>query len=128
HIKTHPFGSGVLSNDSEVRDIVSKFIFVTEKTFSKNSRPKIISANLKPVLHPYFTEYVALQKICLKILRHDKITFGKEKDKVYGLLFDGAWLWEEYLNTVLKNDFIHPENKTGKNRHYLFENDYKSFQ
>lgn len=122
HIKTHPFGSGILTNDSEVRDIVSKFIFVTDRTFSSNSRQKIISANLKPVSHPYFTEYNALQKICLKILRHDKITFGKEKDKVYGLLFDGAWLWEEYLNTILKDDFIHPENKTGKNRHYLFEN------
>lgn len=122
HIKTHPFGSGVLVNDSEVRDIVSKFIFVTDKTYSINSRQKIISANLKPVSHPYFTEYVALQKICLKILRHNKLTFGKEKDKVYGLLFDGAWLWEEYLNTFLKEEFIHPENKTGKNRHYLFEN------
>lgn len=122
HIKTHPFGSGVLTNDSEVRDVVSKFIFVTDKTYNNNSRQKIISANLKPVSHPYFTEYAALQKICLKILRHDKITFGKEKDKVYGLLFDGAWLWEEYLNTILKDDFIHPENKTGKNRHYLFEN------
>jgi 5-methylcytosine-specific restriction endonuclease McrBC regulatory subunit McrC len=122
HIKTHPFGSGVLTNDSEVREIVSKFIFVTDKTYNNNSRQKIISANLKPVSHPYFTEYAALQKICFKILRHDKITFGKEKDKVYGLLFDGAWLWEEYLNTILKNDFIHPENKTGKNRHYLFEN------
>jgi 5-methylcytosine-specific restriction enzyme subunit McrC len=122
HIKTHPFGSGVLTNDSEVRDIVSKFIFVTDKTFNNNSRQKIISANLKPVSHSYFTEYTALQKICLKILRHDKITFGKEKDKVYGLLFDGAWLWEEYLNTFLMDEFIHPENKTGKNRHYLFEN------
>ena len=37
-------------------------------------------------------------------------------------MFDGAWLWEEYLNTILKKDFIHPENKTGKHRHYLFEN------
>lgn len=122
HIKTHPFGSGVLTSDSEVRDILSKFIFVTNKTYNNNSRQKIISANLKPVSHPYFTEYAALQKICLKILRHEKITFGKEKDKVYGLLFDGAWLWEEYLNTILKDNFIHPENKTRKHRHLLFEN------
>jgi 5-methylcytosine-specific restriction enzyme subunit McrC len=122
HIQVHPFGSGVLTNDSEVRDIVSKFIFVTDKTFNSNSRQKIITANLKPVTHPYFTEYSALQKICLKILRHKKITFGNNKDKVYGLLFDGAWLWEEYLNTILKEKFIHPENKTGKHRHLLFEN------
>lgn len=122
YIKTHSFGSGILTNDSEVRDIVSKFTFVTQKSYNKNSRQKIISSNLKPFSHPYFTEYAMLQKICLKILRHEKITFGKEKDKVYGLLFDGAWLWEEYLNTFLKDEFIHPENKTGKNRHYLFEN------
>jgi len=121
YIKTHPYGSGVLTNDSEVRDIVSKFVFVTQNSYNKNSRQKIISTNLKPVSHPYFTEYTMLQKLCLKILRHEKITFGKEKDKVYGLLFDGAWLWEEYLNTILKTDFIHPENKTGKNRQHLFE-------
>ncbi len=122
HIRTHPYGSGVLTGDSGLRDIVSKFIFVTNKTYNSNTRQKIISANLKPVTHPYFTEYSSLQKICLKILRHEKITFGKEKDKVYGLLFDGAWLWEEYLNTILKENFIHPENKTGKHRHLLFEN------
>lgn len=128
HIKTHPFGSGVLTNDSEVRDIVSKFIFVTEKTFNNNSRQKIISANLKPVSHPYFTEYTALQKICLKILRHGKITFGKEKDKVYGLLFDGAWLWEEYLNKVLKDcGFEHPKNKTSSGAIYLFS-DSRSYK
>lgn len=121
-IKTHPFGSGVLTSDSEVRDIVSKFIFCTDETYKNNLRQKIISANLKPVSHPYFTEYAALQKICLKILRNEKITFGKEKDKVYGLLFDGAWLWEEYLNTILKENFIHPENKTGKYRQFLFDN------
>lgn len=128
HIKTHPFGQGVLTNDSEVRDIVSKFIFVTDKTYNNNSRQKIITANLKPFYHPFFTEYAALQKICLKILKNDQLTFGNEKDKVYGLLFDGAWLWEEYLNTLLKDRFIHPENKTGRNTYHLFENDFKSFQ
>ncbi len=122
HIQTHPYGSGVLTVDSEVRDIVRKFILVTDKTYNRNERHKIITANLKPFTHPYFTEYSALQKICLKILRHEKITFGKEKDRVYGLLFDGAWLWEEYLNTILKENYIHPENKTGKYRHLLFEN------
>jgi 5-methylcytosine-specific restriction endonuclease McrBC regulatory subunit McrC len=55
------------------------------------------------------------------ILQRKKISFGQEKDKIYGLLFDGAGLWEEYLNTILKDKFIHPENKTGKNKFYLFE-------
>jgi 5-methylcytosine-specific restriction endonuclease McrBC regulatory subunit McrC len=125
HIKTHPFGGGVLTSDSETRDIVSKFCFVTQSSYNKNARQKIISANLKPVSHPYFTEYKMLQKICLRILQREKLTFGEENDKIYGLLFDGAWLWEEYLNKVFverKLNFIHAENKTGKRRKYLFEN------
>ncbi len=130
HIKAHPYGSGVLTNDSEVRAIVSKFTFVTENTYNKNARQKIISANLRPVSHPYFTEYRALQNICLKILRHNKMTFGKEKDKVYGLLFDGAWLWEEYLNKVIKDcGFEHPNNKTRTGALNLFAttNGYKRY-
>ncbi len=129
-IRTHPYGSGVLTGDSELRDIVSKFIFVTNKTYNSNSRQKIITANLKTVTHPYFTEYSALQKICLKILRHEKITFGKDKDKVYGLLFDGAWLWEEYLYKVIKDcGFKHPENNKKKNPIFLFSdvNGYKRY-
>ena len=122
YIQTHSFGSSILTNDSVTKDIVSKFYFVTQNTYNKNACQKIISANLKPVSHPYFTEYKALQKICLQILRRKKITYGQEKDTVYGLLFDGAWLWEEYLNTILKKDFIHPENKTRNHRHNLFEN------
>lgn len=122
YIKTHPFGSGILTNDIEIREIVSQFIFATQKTYNLKSRQKIVFANLKPFSHPYFTEYRFLQKICLQILRRDKLTYGQEKDKIYGLLFDGAWLWEEYLNTILKDSFKHPENKTGKNRIFLFEN------
>ena len=48
YIKTHPFGSGILTNESEVRDIVGKFNFVTQNSYNKNSRQKIISSNLKP--------------------------------------------------------------------------------
>lgn len=128
HIKTHPFGSGILTADSNVRDIVNRFVYVTQNTYNHNARQKVISANTRPFVHPYFTEYTPLQKLCLKILRREKLTFGSEKDKVYGLLFDGAWLWEEYLNTILKEYFIHPQNKTGKHKNYLFQNDNKSFQ
>ena len=36
-------------------------------------------------------------------------------------MFDGAWLWEEYLDTLLKSiGFEHPRNKTGEGRKYMF--------
>lgn len=38
------------------------------------------------------------------------------------MLFDGAWLWEEYINVVMKGEsFKHPKNKERKGRIYLFE-------
>lgn len=123
YIKVHRYGAGILTNESDIRDIVNKFTFITNKSYNRNSRQKIISLNLKTFSHPYFTEYTFLQKLCLQILRQEKTTFGEEKNKVYGLLFDGAWLWEEYLNKVIKDcDFKHPENKTSLGAIHLFEN------
>ena len=46
------------------------------------------------------------------ILLHEKIKYDNSKNQIYGLLFDGAWLWEEYLATILKKKgYEHPENK-----------------
>ena len=122
YLRTHPIGNALLNIDAEMRTMVSQFVFHTQNTYNKNARRKVIMANAKPFVHPYFTEYAPLQKICLNILNHEKLTFGEEKDKIHGLLFDGAWLWEEYLNTFLNEDFKHPENLTGKGKNYLFKN------
>lgn len=128
YISNHPFGKGVLTSDTETRDAVSKIRMVTQSSYKKNDRQRVITANQKRFSHPYYTTYVMLQKICIQILRRDKISFGEKESKIYGLLFDGSWLWEEYLNTVLKEDFEHPENKTGKHRHYLFNCGANTFQ
>jgi 5-methylcytosine-specific restriction endonuclease McrBC regulatory subunit McrC len=115
-------GSTVLTADSEIRSDVQKMRNGTP-SYNKNSRQRIINANRKPLRHPYFTEYLALQRLCLQILRYEKVSFGVEKDKIHGLLFDGAWLWEEYLNTLLTDDFKHPHNKTKEGKEYLFCDD-----
>ncbi|MBQ3658119.1 MAG: hypothetical protein II956_14955 [Bacteroidales bacterium] len=120
YIKTKPAGSCILNNDQETKSGVSQIIAATQ-SYNVFERQRIISQNLRLVRHPYFWEYTALQSLCLKVLRHENLKFGQEKDQVYGILFDGAWLWEEYLNTVLKPlGFKHPENKTGKGRKHLF--------
>ena len=128
-ISTHPLGKGVLTSDAETRGAVDKIRMMTQSSYKKNDRLRVVLANLKKFSHPYYyTEYMILQKICMRILQRDKISFGENDSKIYGLLFDGAWLWEEYLNTVLRQDFEHPENKTGKNRKYLFNNGFNNFQ
>jgi 5-methylcytosine-specific restriction endonuclease McrBC regulatory subunit McrC len=58
----------------------------------------------------------------LQILRYEGLKYGQEKDKIYGLLFDGAWLWEEYTNTILKDcEFKHPRNDLSKGGIRLFK-------
>ena len=38
----------------------------------------------------------------------------------YGILFDGAWLWEEYINILLSSYFYHPKNKSKFGAQQLF--------
>lgn len=82
---------------------------------------KIIEANKKKaVRHAYFREYLALQRLCLLILQHQKHQIGAGSKQIYGILFDGAWLWEEYIGSLVDNVFYHPMNKAGKGAQRLF--------
>ena len=75
-------------------------------------RAKIIRMNkTKPIRHAYFREYRKLQELCLMILNQEKHGLGYQEQKIHGILFDVAWLWEEYVYTLLPKDFIHPRNK-----------------
>ncbi|MBF1699030.1 MAG: 3-isopropylmalate dehydrogenase, partial [Streptococcus cristatus] len=56
-------------------------------------------------------EYRKLQELCLMILSREKHGLGLQEQKIHGVLFDVAWLWEEYVQTLLPEGFIHPRNK-----------------
>ena len=127
YIKTIPSGDIIISSDKTVEDCIKKIISYTP-SYSHTERIKIIQDNLLPCNHPFYTEYTALQKLCVQILRQEEIKYGTDDDRIYGILFDGAWLWEEYLNTLLcKKGFIHPENKLGTGAIYLFEHGGQRF-
>ena len=113
YIARHPFSGNILYNDEETRDAVSKICQATT-SYNHNELRSIINLNLRPVRHPYFDEYCILQRLCLQILQQEEIKYGNDdSNQIYGILYDGAWLWEEYLNTVLKDlGFKHPKNKT----------------
>ena len=127
YIKTIPSGDIILSSDKTVEDCIKKIVSYTP-SYSHTERIKIIQDNLLPCNHPFYTEYTALQKLCVQILRQEEIKYGTDDDRIYGILFDGAWLWEEYLNTLLcEKGFIHPENKLGTGSIYLFEHGGQRF-
>lgn len=120
YIAEHPFGGNILHNDDATRDAVTQIKEATP-TYSRNERRRVVYLNLRPVRHPYFYEYRNLQRLCLQILRHEELKYGRDDDQIYGVLFDGAWLWEEYLNTFLKDlGFKHPRNKEGTGGRRIF--------
>lgn len=65
----------------------------------------------EPVTHPYFQEtYEPLRKVAKMILEGEQWSlFADNGDaEVSGVVFDGSWLWEEYVATVLaKAGFRH---------------------
>ena len=111
----------IILNSSEItKQNVAAVILVTSSYNLGNKRKVIIANKNTPVRHAYYTEYLALQKLCLMILTHRRHSLGGESKNIHGILFDVAWLWEEYLNTMLKADFIHPKNKQSKDGISLF--------
>ena len=117
YIRTRKIGNALLQNDPDTQAYV---IILATPTYKKQDKLKVIQNNQKITHHPYFTKYAPLQKLCLKILNHEHLKYGKEKDKVFGLLFDVAWLWEEYLATLLtRQGFKHPDNRRKTNGVWL---------
>lgn len=121
-IKRSPVGRVILQD----RETQQHIRLITDATpsYSHAGLRKTLLGNRQTPNHPYFTKYAPLQRLCVSILKRRKLKYGGEKDKVYGLVFDGAWLWEEFLNTIFKEwGMDHPLNKTKSKPIYLFENE-----
>lgn len=116
YMKNTPLGRMVLNNDTVVKESVRHIIDATP-SYNAGFRQRIINQNLKPLSHPYFSHYTQLQSLCLQILGKQKLMY-RDNDygrRIYGVLFDVAWLWEEYLAVILKDlGFTHPLNNVGE--------------
>lgn len=116
-IKGKPYGNKLLA---QTKDEVRLVIEATPQ-YTQQNRRKVIEQNRKsPVRHAYYREYSNLQKLCILILRHQKHNIGSGSKQIFGVLFDGAWLWEEYVNLLIGDIFYHPMNKNGKGAQQLF--------
>ncbi len=116
-IRRKPYGRQLLS---KVKEEVTSIIDVTPG-YRFHDRQKVITVNQKaPIRHAYYREYRNLQYLCLLILRHQKNQIGTASKELYGILFDGAWLWEEYINLLVGDIFYHPMNKANQGAQRLF--------
>lgn len=121
YIKKHKEFRKVLTHDAVTREYI-KVIEEKSQKYRQIGLHQIYSCNSrKPVRHAYYFEYHFLQQLCLNILRQETILYEeKGKDKLFGFLFDGAWLFEEYVNLLIQDDFIHPKNKQQHSKQQLF--------
>lgn len=104
------------------------------ENYHRQARNIIIAKNAKPLANAFYSEYENLRKLCLMILNGEKNSYTtSSKQKLNGILFDGASLWEEYLNVSLREQlrakspaFLleHPNNRTKKGGKYLFKDNH----
>ena len=123
-IRKYKGGFDILNIDSDTYEAVCQIISATP-SFVYNEIQTIINKNLKPIVHPYYSEYTSLQRLCLQILRHEELKYGQQENVIYGVLIDAAWLWEEYINVVFEEHNLnikHPRNTTGEGVLYLGKN------
>lgn len=117
-IKGKPYGNSLLL---KVKDEV-KLVVNATPGYNAYDRQRIIEENQKnAVRHAYFREYLALQRLCVLILRHQKHQIGFGSRQIYGILFDGAWLWEEYVSSLIGDIFYHPRNRRHEGKQRLFD-------
>ena len=112
--------AAILYSSPETQANIKQIVNATP-SYRRSDLNKVMLANLKPKIHPYYSEYRPLQRLCMQILRGERMSYGADNERIHGVLFDGAWLWEEYLNlTFSKAGFDHPENRTGKGKIRVF--------
>ena len=116
-IKRKPYGNKLLI---KVKDEVKQIVDATPNYAAKDLINVLIENKKNKVRHAYFHEYRALQQLCILILQNEKTQVGIGARKTYGILFDCAWLWEEYINSLVSNAFYHPMNKSKKGSQWLF--------
>ena len=117
-IKNKSYGGHLLTR---VKDEV-KLVIEATPSYEPYDCKKIVETNKKNAIrHAYFREYRTLQRLCLLILQHQKHQIGSGSRQIYGILFDGAWLFEEYINLLIEDTFYHPMNKGSKGAQRLFD-------
>lgn len=99
----------------------------TEIGFFKTNARNIVKENLRPITHPFFSEYEDLRKTCLKILRDENVWIFDADcfEETDAICFDITRLWEEYLEYHFKSLLKKQELKVFEletQRRYIFLN------
>lgn len=111
--------------DRTTRNNIRKFKNLMGKNNSKLRN--ILNKNKKcKSNHKYYKEYTELQKISMILLEKKGFKFNESSNlKLNGFLIDAAWLFEQYINTLIKDKFYHLDNRDESIAEYYFTNNYQ---
>lgn len=123
YIKSDKNGLGkkLLSANENIKNCVEIITQITP-TYQKRDKRDVINANQKPIVHPHYLHYTALQKLCLAILKGEKMSYGDGKEKLNGFIIDVAWLWEEYVAKILSTTNLNHYTRSNSSFHLLSNN------
>lgn len=119
-------GRKILKIDKETHIYVQTIKDVTP-SFNRGDLRQILMKNKRTIIHPLYKNYAKLQKLCIEILKHKKVKYETNDNKIHGLLVDGAWLWEEYVAKVLEGRMCHFVLNSGR-KFWLFNDDSDNIQ
>lgn len=120
-------GRILLTNNQETKRAIRQVVELTP-SYNSNEVRKVIEQNRKTPIHPLYAEYRPLQRLCMAILEYKKVTYDRSTKKIHGLLFDGAWLWEEYVGKIVYELMEHRKRGDSKGVIHLFQDEQGSFQ
>lgn len=122
------FGNEIASPDAAQMAISIK---AETPTWRRDGLTRILADKdvLHELRHPFFTEFYEDLRI-LSLMLIDKIGVelyaNKESPKtaryINGVVFDGAWLWEEFLAKLLPIEWVHSNPETGAHKIYALKN------
>ena len=115
------FGKKLLSANEITKKCVDIITQITP-TYQKRNKRDVINANQKPIVHPHYLHYTALQKLCLAILNGEKMSYRDGKEKLNGFIIDVAWLWEEYVAKILSTTNLNHYTRSNSSFHLLSNN------
>lgn len=105
-LKNYPdITRNILVSDRDFKNIILQLQSMC-LSYENTSLQLVVNKMLRPISHPYFSKYEDVRKICLRILQRKKISlFGQDNEySSYGIFYYVPDLWEEYLESLLRQN------------------------
>ena len=89
-----------------VGECMSKFRNIMQPAFRQEAQ-KLVQRERRKITHSVYHDWEEVRKTAIILLRHMGISVENDKDKaqnkIHGVLINMNWIWEKYLESILKD-------------------------